>query len=101
MNAIHAFERDLVECGVAATDVHALGNRYARALETASHVDWIELYVGVFATIKRSAHCLREANESALRRILLMLNDDLGSDLFEEEARAELAQAGGASRPIL
>lgn|GEM_PF-3230928 len=102
MSTIDAFERDLLDCGVPHAEVRALGNRYARALETRSHIDWIELYVGIFATLRASVHRTRAAREAALDRILLLINDDLGSELFAEEARARLAQAGGAaSRPIV
>lgn len=101
MSTIDALERDLLDCGVPFDDAHTLGNRYARALETRSLVDWIELYVGIFATLRRGVHLTHTANEDALTRVLLLLNDDLGSELFEEEARAELAHTGGApSRPI-
>jgi hypothetical protein len=100
LNTIESLECDLLECGVPFADVHTLGNRYARALETRSTIDWIELYVGIFATVRRSVHRMQTASEEALSRILLLLNDDLGTELFEEEARAELAQAGGVSRPM-
>jgi hypothetical protein len=90
-----------LDCGVPSAQAHALGNRYARALETRSHIDWIELYVGIFATLRRGVHQTRAADAAALERMLLLINDDLGMQLFEEEARRELAQAGGAaSRPI-
>jgi hypothetical protein len=101
LSTIEAFERDLLDCGVPFAEVHALGNRYARAMETRSHVDWIELYVGIFATLRRNVNQTRSADADALERMLLIVNDDLGSQLFEEDARAELAYAGGvASRPM-
>jgi hypothetical protein len=95
-------ERDLLDCGVPSLEVHPLGDRYARALETRSHIDWIELYICIFATLRRSMHRTRMASAQALNRVLLLINDDLGSQLFEEEARRELAHAGGAvSRPMV
>jgi hypothetical protein len=71
--------------------VQRLGIRYVRALETHSHIDWIELYVGVFATLREYLDRGRPANPSALERLLLLVNDDLGSALFSPEARDELA----------
>jgi hypothetical protein len=37
-------------------------------------------------------HAARKADARAFERVLLMLNDDLGSDLFDPQARAELAE---------
>lgn len=90
VNAIGCFERDLLDCGVPASEVQRLGIRYARALETCSHIDWIELYVGLFATLRRNLNTTRKANCEALERLLLLINDDLGSQLFAEESRKEL-----------
>jgi hypothetical protein len=84
-------ERDLLDCGIPYGQVQPLAIRYVRALETNSHLDWIELYVGVFATLRRSLNYTRSADPSALERILQLINDDLGSELFSPEARAELA----------
>lgn len=100
MSTIDWLERDLLQCGVPFAEVRTLGNCYARALETQSHIEWIELYVGIFATLRRSMHRTRSADAEALERMLLLLNDDLGSQLFEEDARTALAQAGGVSRPM-
>ncbi len=85
-------ERDLLDCGVPIGDVRSLLNRYARAMETGACVDWIELYVGIFATLLRSSHRTRVADSSAAHRLLLLLDDDLGSKIFDRDARAELAQ---------
>jgi hypothetical protein len=84
-------ESDLLACGVPIGEARLLTNRYARALETGAYVDWIELYVGIFATLMRSANRTRVADESAVSRLLLLLDDDLGSKIFDREARAELA----------
>jgi hypothetical protein len=85
-------ERDLLDCGVPIGDVRTLVNRYSRALETGAYVDWIELYVGIFATLMRSSNRTRVADSSAARRLLVLLDDDLGSKIFDRDARSELAQ---------
>jgi hypothetical protein len=85
-------ERDLLDCGVPIGDVRTLVNRYARALESGACVDWIELYVGIFATLMRDSHRTRVADSAAAHRLLLLLDDDLGSKIFDRDARAELAQ---------
>lgn len=93
MNAVESFERDLLDCGVPIGDVRHMRERYARALHTDSHFEWIELYVGTFATLARSMHTTCCAKRDAAERLLLLLNDDLGSDLFDSEARTHLALA--------
>lgn len=93
MSTVESFERDLLDCGVPIGDVRHVRERYARALRTGSHFEWIELYVGIFATLCRRMHATRRANHDAAARLLLLLNDDLGSDLFDVEARAHLALA--------
>lgn len=93
MSTIDLLERDLLDCGVPSSEVATLAIRYARALETNSHIDWIELYVGIFATLRRSLHHTHPAKGPALERILLLINDDLGSELFSEDARQELADS--------
>lgn len=90
-DALGAFERDLLDCGVPIGDVRALLNRYKNALSSRSHLDWIELYVGVFATLLNRAHRTRTADAGAARRALLLINDDLGTSLFDAPARAHLA----------
>jgi hypothetical protein len=84
-------ESDLLGCGVPIGDVRALVNRYARAVETGACVDWIELYVGIFATLMRYSNRTRVADSAAAQRLLLLLDDDLGSRIFDRDARAELA----------
>lgn len=85
-------ERDLLDCGVPLGDVRLLVNRYARAVETGACVDWIELYVGIFATLMRSSHRTRVADSAAAHRLLLLMDDDLGSKMFDPAARDELAR---------
>jgi hypothetical protein len=84
-------EWDLIGCGVSASEATALADRYARALETGSHADWIELYVGIFATVRRSLDNGAPPSRAALERVLLLINDDLGTQLFDVDARKELA----------
>jgi hypothetical protein len=86
-------ERDLLDCGVPIGDVRALVNRYARALETGAYVDWIELYVGIFATLMRDSNRTRVADSAAASRMMLLLEDDLGSKIFDIDARAQVALA--------
>ncbi len=95
MSTIDIFEQDLLDCGVPYSEIQPLGMRYVRALETNSHIDWIELYVGIFATLRHSLHQTRAADGDALQRLLLLVNDDLGAQLFSEDARNELAQNAG------
>jgi hypothetical protein len=91
-------ERDLLDCGVPIGDVRTLMQRYARALESGAYVDWIELYVGIFATLVRNSNRTRVADSAAAHRLLLLLEDDLGSKMFDREAHRELASIlnGGA-----
>lgn len=93
MDALGNFERDLLDCGVPLGDVRALLSRYRRALGSGSHFDWIEVYVGVFATLLQRAHRTRPADPAAAQRELLFINDDLGSSLFDDTARQHLAAA--------
>jgi hypothetical protein len=93
VEALGNFERDLLDCGVPLGDVRMLLSRYRRALGSGSHFDWIELYVGMFATLLQRAHRTRPADPSAAQRALLLVNDDLGSSLFDDSARLHLAAA--------
>jgi hypothetical protein len=93
LNAIEALEQDLRDCGVESQQTRAIGARYARALGSGAFVDWIELYVGVFATLSRGAHKARPSKAEAVERVLLLVNDDLGSQLFDAGARTQLACA--------
>jgi hypothetical protein len=99
MSTLESLEWDLIGCGVPAPEATALADRYARALETGSHADWIELYVGIFATVRRSLDNGAPRSRPAFERVLLLLNDDLGSELFDKEARVELADASRTTRP--
>ena len=91
MSTLESLQWDLIGCGVPAPEATALADRYARALETGSHADWIELYVGIFATVRRCLDNGGPPSRPALERVLLLINDDLGTQLFDDEARAELA----------
>lgn len=91
MSTLESLEWDLIGCGVPASEAAALADRYSRALETGSHADWIELYVGIFATVRRCLDNGSPPSRPALERVLLLLNDDLGTQLFDDDARAELA----------
>lgn len=93
MEALGNFERDLLDCGVPLGDVRTLLGRYRRALGSGSHFDWIELYVGMFATLLQRAHRTRPADPSAAQRALMLMNDDLGAALFDDTAREHLAAA--------
>lgn len=84
MSTLDFFERDLLDCGVPFGEAKVLVQRYARALETRSHVDWIELYIGIYMTLRRDVNRTRTADPAALERMRMLLNDDLGSQLFEE-----------------
>jgi|SRR5579884_4525555 len=90
---VESFERDLLDCGVPIGDVWQIRRRYVRALQSGSHFEWIELYVGIFATLRRCMHKTHRAHSDAAARMMLLINDDLGSDLFDREARAHLALA--------
>lgn len=83
-----SLERDVLECGVPLGDARALGKRYERAMHTGTGADWIELYIGVFVTLLRGAHRTQLAQAGAAQRMLQMLEDDLGAELFDEEALA-------------
>ncbi len=81
-------------------DVYAVGARYARAIAGGSYVDWIEMYIGVFAALSRSLHAGGTAKTEALERLLLLINDDLGSQIFDAQAREELSTYAYASAPV-
>lgn len=93
MSAVHSLERDLAACGAPLGDARALGKRYERALESGACADWVELYIGTFVTLLRSAHLTHTADPLAARRLLQFIGDDLGVQLFDEEAlrRVEMA----------
>ena len=93
MNTVQSLERDVVACGAPLGDAHALGKRYERALESGSCADWIELYVGTFVTLLRNAHRTRIADTQAARRLLQLIGDDLGAQLFDEEALRQVETA--------
>lgn len=90
---VESLERDLLDCGVPIFAVRPLSTRYVRALASRADLDWIELYVGIFATVLRGMHATHKADASAAERIVLLMNDDLGRDLFDASARAQLALA--------
>jgi hypothetical protein len=93
MNAVESFERDVADCGVPVGEVLEIGKRYRRALESGSCVDWMELYVGTFVTLLRRAHYARAASVDAARRLLDLLGDDLGVQLFDASARRQLERS--------
>lgn len=90
MNAALFFERDLLDCGVPATEATAVTDRYARALERGFAADWIELYLATFASLSRYMHRTHAAFAPAAHRVLLLLQDDMGEALFDEDALDEL-----------
>lgn len=96
---VPSLERDLLDCGVPFNDAHAVGSRYAAALETGAYVEWLAVYIGIFASLSRGMHRTRNASTAAARRLLLLLNDDLGSELFDRQSRVALesALAGSAA----
>ena len=93
MSSVESFERDVLDCGVPQEEVRRLGDRYTRALETGRYVDWIELYVGTFATLLQRANSTKFAERGATERLMRLMDDDLGSKIFDRDARAELMLA--------
>jgi hypothetical protein len=93
MSNVESLERDVVDCGVPLGDARALRKRYERAVATGVCADWIELYIGTFVTLLRNTHRTRVADAAAARRLLQLLGDDLGVQLFDEEARSQLEHA--------
>lgn len=91
MNTVESFERDVAACGAPLGEARMLGTRYDRALRSGVCADWIELYVGTFVTLLRYAHCTRAADHAAAARLLRLIGDDLGEQLFDEDARREVA----------
>jgi hypothetical protein len=96
--AKESFAADLRSCGIEELDVQALRRRYARALAGGSYADWIELYVGVFATLNRSLHSARAVKTAAAERLRRLIDDDLGARLFDADARAHLAESTASRR---
>lgn len=93
MNTVESFERDVVACGVPLGDARLVARCYERALRSASCTDWIELYVGAFVTLLRGAHVTQTAEPRSAARLLQLLGDDLGMQLFDEDARRQLGLA--------
>jgi hypothetical protein len=93
MTSVESLERDVVDCGVPLGDARALRKRYERAIASGICADWIELYVGTFVTLLRCTHRTHSADAGAARRMLQLLGDDLGVQLFDEEARSQLEHA--------
>jgi hypothetical protein len=93
MTTVEAYERDVLDCGVPLGEARALRKRYERALNSGICADWIELYVGTFATLLRCTHRTRHADLSASRRLLQLVCDDLGVQLFDDDARLQLELA--------
>ncbi len=93
MTSVESLERDVLECGVPLGEARALGRRYERALRSGSCADWIELYVGVFVTLLRSTHRTRTPDRAAAGRMLRLIGDDLGLQLFDDDARRKLELA--------
>jgi len=90
MTNVESLERDVLDCGVPLGEVRALRKRYERALESGSCADWIEFYIGTFVTLLRSTHRTRNADPAAAQRLLQLLCDDLGMQLFDDDARRRL-----------
>jgi hypothetical protein len=93
MTNLESLERDVLDCGVPLGEARALRKRYERALKSGFCADWIELYVGTFVTLLRCTHRTRLADPSAARRLLQLLGDDLGIQLFDDDARLQLERA--------
>lgn len=90
MSTVQSLERDVLDCGVPLGQARALVKRYERALRSGSSADWIELYVGTFVTLLRDAHRTRLADARAADRLLQLVGDDLGTQLFDDDARRRL-----------
>lgn len=90
MTNVESLERDVVDCGVPLGDARALCARYERAMASGVCADWIELYVGVFVTLLRTTHCTRRADAGAAQRLLRLIGDDLGAQLFDDDARLQV-----------
>jgi hypothetical protein len=93
MTNVESFERDVLHCGVPLGEARALRKRYERALRSGSCADWIELYIGTFVTLLRGTHRTRSADSDAAQRLLRLVCDDLGVQLFDEDARRRLESA--------
>lgn len=93
LSSVEAFESDVLNCGVPADEVRRLGDRYTRALETGGYLEWIELYVGTFATLLQRSNSTKSADRGASQRLMRLIDDDLGSKIFDRDARAELMLA--------
>jgi hypothetical protein len=93
MTNVESFERDVLHCGVPLGEARALRKRYERALHSGSCADWIELYIGTFVTLLRGTHRTRSADAAAAQRLLRLVCDDLGVQLFDEDARRRLESA--------
>lgn len=92
ITSVESLERDVLNCGVPLGDARALGKRYERALQSGACADWMELYIGTFVTLLRGAHRTRVADYDACKRLVQLLSDDLGAQLFDEGALFRLSQ---------
>lgn len=93
MSALESLERDVVLCGAPLGDARMLARCYERAMRSGSCADWIELYVGTFVTLLRNAQRTRSADPAAAMRLLQLIGDDLGVQLFDEDARLQVERA--------
>lgn len=90
MTNVESFERDVLDCGVPLGDARVVRKRYERAIQSGACADWIEFYVGAFVTVLRCAHRTRRAQPEAAQRLLTLLADDLGIQLFDDDALGQV-----------
>ena len=90
MNPLEALQSQLTLSSMHPLDVLACLGRYERALETRRAEDWEAFYRILFAGMRRIARSDSDVDArggEAREKLLLLLEDDLGTTLFD---RAEL-----------
>lgn len=90
MTNVESLERDVLDCGVPFGDARAVRKRYERAIESGACADWIEFYVGAFVTLLRGVNRTGPVHVEAAKRLLQLFADDLGTQLFDDDARRRL-----------
>jgi hypothetical protein len=93
MSAAIRFRSQLLACGAFETDAARAAHAYERALDSAEADDWRSFYRAVYESleaIRSKGAGLTVFAGIELAEMFLLLQDDLGSELFEASSIADL-----------
>ena len=93
MNPVGSLRCDLVASGFAKSEVAALARRYEQALRAPSDASWTQFYAALFGSMRELATSVRPGSAAARRAILRILEDDLGTRLFDADSLVDLRDA--------